>query len=240
MGKGNKPDMTYHHNSTRRVRASTRILALAGVLAIAGCSGGSFREAVGIAKSPPDESKVRVVEPLSLPPDISLPAPDRSQPAREIGRPLPPAQPVQQQQVAGGYYDPANGAQAGGGGTQYPPQAQYPAPQGQPQYQQQAQYPAQQGNPAYQPQNNPAYPAPQPQRQEGDNDPRPVGQRLAAGNEPTDPYERIGISKYNPDGTEKTDAQLRKEAREKWLERKKAEEPGWGNASNVWGAVFGD
>ena len=58
----------------KRTRFAT---ALPCLLLLAGCAETTFQDTLGIGKSAPDETKVRTVQPLSVPPDLDLrpPAP---------------------------------------------------------------------------------------------------------------------------------------------------------------------
>ncbi len=60
-----------------RIRSRFVIAALPCLLLLAGCAETTFEDTLGIGKSAPDESKVRTVQPLSVPPDLDLrpPAP---------------------------------------------------------------------------------------------------------------------------------------------------------------------
>ncbi len=68
----------------------------------------------------------------------------------------------------------------------------------------------------------------------------PAAPPAAAPAKPVDVYEQWGVSKTNPDGTPKTDAQLAAELRKKYLEKKKAANPNYGTWKNFLGALFGD
>ena len=76
------------------------ILAIAlPCLALAACSETAFQNTLGIGKSAPDETKVRTVQPLSVPPDLELRPPSSTNvaSANGAGRPadsglaMPPA-----------------------------------------------------------------------------------------------------------------------------------------------------
>lgn len=54
-----------------------------------------------------------------------------------------------------------------------------------------------------------------------------------------DVYARYGISKVNPDGTPKSEAQLSKELREKYVAEQKAKNPNYGSIFNI-GNLFSD
>lgn len=54
-----------------------------------------------------------------------------------------------------------------------------------------------------------------------------------------DAYERAGISKYKPDGTKKTQAELDAELREVYIAKKKAKNPNYGTVFNI-GNIFKD
>jgi hypothetical protein len=62
-------------------RSKLAIAALPCLLLLAGCAETTFQDTLGIGKSAPDETKVRTVQPLSVPPDLSLrpPAPGESE-----------------------------------------------------------------------------------------------------------------------------------------------------------------
>ncbi len=109
----------------RKGKGIPRLHALGASLvvlaALAGCS--DLRQAIGIEKSVPDESKVTETPPLSIPPDFTLrpPRPGATGPDQNMAAahspPQPPQQPPQQlpqQQAAA----PAHGQ---------PPQGAYPA-----------------------------------------------------------------------------------------------------------------
>lgn len=55
----------------------TLLLALP-CLALAACSETTFQNTLGIGKSAPDETRVRTVQPLSVPPDLELRPPERN------------------------------------------------------------------------------------------------------------------------------------------------------------------
>ena len=52
-------------------------------------------------------------------------------------------------------------------------------------------------------------------------------------------YTNVGISVYNPDGTRKTDQQLREELQEYYIAQKKAKNPKYGSVLNI-GNIFKD
>jgi hypothetical protein len=54
-----------------------------------------------------------------------------------------------------------------------------------------------------------------------------------------DPYEKYGISKFKPDGTKKTDAELREELRLAVLAEKRKTNPNYGTVRNI-GELFSD
>lgn len=54
-----------------------------------------------------------------------------------------------------------------------------------------------------------------------------------------DVYERNGISKFNPDGTPKTDAELQAELKALYLAKKRQKNPGYGTIWNI-GNIFKD
>ncbi|WP_342642758.1 DUF3035 domain-containing protein [Rhodoligotrophos ferricapiens] len=54
-----------------------------------------------------------------------------------------------------------------------------------------------------------------------------------------DVYQQYGISKTNPDGTPKSEAQLSKELKQKRLERERAKNPNYGSIWNI-GNLFSD
>ena len=64
-------------------RKYTRFAALPCLLLLAGCAETTFQDTLGIGKSAPDETKVRTVQPLAVPPDLDLrpPAPAAAEPA---------------------------------------------------------------------------------------------------------------------------------------------------------------
>lgn len=55
----------------------------------------------------------------------------------------------------------------------------------------------------------------------------------------TDPYEKYGISKFNADGTKKSDGQLREELRKAVLAEKRKTNPNYGTVRNI-GELFRD
>jgi hypothetical protein len=60
-----------------RRRIARGLLTAAAVIAIAGTAGcGNFRESLGLNKNPPDEFRVVSREPLTVPPDFELRAPE--------------------------------------------------------------------------------------------------------------------------------------------------------------------
>jgi len=58
-------------------------------------------------------------------------------------------------------------------------------------------------------------------------------------NDPDSVYTRAGISVTKPDGTRKTDAELRKELQEYYIAQKKAQNPNYGTVFNI-GNIFKD
>ena len=56
---------------------------------------------------------------------------------------------------------------------------------------------------------------------------------------PTDIYAKAGISLYKPDGTKKTDTELRAELQAYYLAQKKAKNPNYGTVFNI-GNIFKD
>ena len=52
-------------------------------------------------------------------------------------------------------------------------------------------------------------------------------------------YTNVGISVYNPDGTRKTDQQLREELQDYYIAQKKAKNPKYGSVLNI-GNIFKD
>lgn len=54
-----------------------------------------------------------------------------------------------------------------------------------------------------------------------------------------DVYAKYGISKFNADGSQKSDAQLKKELKAAMLEEKRRNNPGYGTVRNI-GAIFSD
>lgn len=61
-----------------------------------------------------------------------------------------------------------------------------------------------------------------------------------AGGDPKDAiYTNVGISVYNPDGTRKTDLQLRQELQAYYIAQKKAKNPNYGTFMNI-GNIFKD
>lgn len=85
----------------------------------------------------------------------------------------------------------------------------------------------------------PAYSAPAPVQQ------APVAQAPAVAPIQTaavagqDVYQQYGISKVNPDGTPKSEAQLNKEMREKHIAAERAKNPNYGSIFNI-GNIFSD
>jgi hypothetical protein len=51
------------------------VLIVGGLLALAGCSETGFQDSLGVGKTAPDESQVRINQALSIPPDLRLAAP---------------------------------------------------------------------------------------------------------------------------------------------------------------------
>ncbi|MFW6076702.1 MAG: DUF3035 domain-containing protein, partial [Hyphomicrobiales bacterium] len=60
-----------------------------------------------------------------------------------------------------------------------------------------------------------------------------------ADSEPQDVYARWGVSRYHPDGTEKTQLELNAEMREKRAEMKRQEDPEYGTIWNL-GSIWSD
>jgi hypothetical protein len=149
----------------------TLVLTAAALLALplAGCSSGLLG---GVGKSGvPNAMNVPTSGPLSLPPDLRLPAPgtaayqpvspDVSQPAAQV--------------ASGGVY--------------------------------------------------------------GGNAPLTRGEAIAAANPQVDIYERYGISKLKPDGTPKSQEQLKAELKAAIIAEKRRTNPGYGTFRNI-GAIF--
>ena len=66
-----------------------------------------------------------------------------------------------------------------------------------------------------------------------------AGAAAFASNSPDAVYVNAGISVTNPDGTRKSDAQLRKELQEYYIAQKKAKNPNYGTVFNI-GNIFKD
>jgi len=190
--------------------------------------------------------------PRSLPP--RPPAPPQSAQAPYSPPPGYPAYPQQPQYPPQAQYPQQ---QAPYPAPNAPRAAQYPPPAGQPApYPAQAQNPAPPQRPVYQPYpQQPQYPqqAQYPQYPQAgapaNKGPRPVGvtaqQQMARANAGApgtqgDMYARWGVSRYKADGTKKTDAELRQDARKAYIAKKKSEDSDWGTAGNLWEAIFGD
>ncbi len=70
--------------------------------------------------------------------------------------------------------------------------------------------------------------------------PKPVAPAVPAANTGPDAiYTNAGISVYNPDGTRKTDVQLREELQAYYIAQKKAKNPAYGTVFNM-GNIFKD
>ena len=61
----------------------------------------------------------------------------------------------------------------------------------------------------------------------------------ATSNSPDSVYAQAGISVYKPDGTRKSDADLRKELQDYYRAQKKAKNPNYGTVFNI-GNIFKD
>lgn len=68
---------------------------------------------------------------------------------------------------------------------------------------------------------------------------KPVTATPPANNGTDSIYTNVGISVYNPDGTHKTDAQLRQELQAYYIAQKKAKNPSYGTVFNM-GNIFKD
>lgn len=82
-------------------------------------------------------------------------------------------------------------------------------------------------------------PAPQAQQPQSQPQPQPQPQQQADTGEPQDVYERWGVSRHHPDGTEKTQLELNAEMREKRDEMKRQEDPEYGTIWNL-GSIWSD
>lgn len=183
-------------------------LALVGVM-LAGCSETSFQDWFGAGKYIPDETQVSQGHVLAAPPDLQLHPPGNGQ---------PPPQPVQQ---AARTPQPVNTT---------PPAYQQSASGQAPIYEPKktTQQPAQRQ--AYQPQ-------PQPQPQQVSQAPQQLQPQQLQPKGSKDPYARWGISRYNADGTKKTQVQLDEEMRKKKLEIERQKNPNYGtiwNLGSIW------
>ena len=180
-------------------------------LLLAGCGGSSVTDLLGQGKSVPDERLVRTHQTLAVPPDLQLrpPAPGEGRSGQ--------LNPYASQAANQPYQQPP-----GIGTTVVPPAPGYG-----------------QRQPAYgQPQQPPAYAQPQQPPAYGQQPPaygQPPAQQQASG----DIYQRHGISRTNPDGSEKSHTQLMKELRKVRLEKKRAQNPNYGTIFNM-GDLFSD
>lgn len=84
------------------------------------------------------------------------------------------------------------------------------------------------------PQDEPAAPPAQVQTQS-----QPQPQQQANAGEPQDVYAQWGVSRYNPDGTEKSQLELNEEMRRKRDEVKRQEDPNYGTIWNL-GSIWSD
>ncbi len=75
---------------------------------------------------------------------------------------------------------------------------------------------------------------PQPQQLQ-----QPQPQQQATVAEPQDAYARAGVSRYHPDGREKTQIELNEEMRQKKVEAERQKDPNYGTIWNL-GSVWGD
>lgn len=87
----------------------------------------------------------------------------------------------------------------------------------------------------YQPNPAPAAPVQTAALDDGSNSPPPV----AAAPVKRDIYAEYGISKLKPDGTPKTDYELKTELKQAILKRKRETQPGYGTVFNI-GNIFDD
>ncbi len=185
---------------------------------LAGCSETGFQNWFGAGKYIPDENQVHQGQVLSAPPDLQLHPPGNGQqPVRQAYQAPPPVE------AAPPPYQPP--AKQGQQPIYEPNQAYQPAPV-QPVYQQ----PKPQPQPQPQPQQ--VSQAPQ-QLQPQQLQPQPVQPQVAA----NDPYAKFGISRYKPDGSKKTQAELDDEMRQKKLEIERAKNPNYGtifNLGSIW------
>ena len=78
---------------------------------------------------------------------------------------------------------------------------------------------------------------PQPQQPQQLQQPQPQQQATVA--EPQDAYARAGVSRYHPDGREKTQIELNEEMRQKKVEAERQKDPNYGTIWNL-GSVWGD
>jgi hypothetical protein len=88
--------------------------------------------------------------------------------------------------------------------------------------------------PIYQPQQT--YQAPQPQQQQVYQQPQPLQPQPQAA---TDIYAKWGVSRYRPDGTEKSQPELNEELRQKNIAMERAKNPNYGTIFNM-GSIWTD
>jgi hypothetical protein len=81
----------------------------------------------------------------------------------------------------------------------------------------------------------PAQPSGQPQQLQQPQQP----QQQATVGDPQDAYARAGVSRYHPDGREKTQIELNEEMREKKVEAERQKDPNYGTIWNL-GSVWSD
>ena len=105
-------------------KITTLLFALPS-LALAACSETAFQDTLGIGKSAPDETKVRTVQPLSVPPDLELRPPAETAANDTTGAPTQPASTPSTALAA----PPVDGAPAPGGGNATTGQAPGEKPQ---------------------------------------------------------------------------------------------------------------
>jgi Protein of unknown function (DUF3035) len=72
---------------TTTIGAARRAIALLGMLALAGCAGGSVQKALGMGKRAPDEFSVVARAPLVVPPDFELRPPRPGEVRPQTGGP---------------------------------------------------------------------------------------------------------------------------------------------------------
>lgn len=81
------------------------------------------------------------------------------------------------------------------------------------------------------------------QPQQAASGPQPLdsnsGVQQVAANQPQDVYARWGISRYHPDGREKTQKELNEEMRQKKLEAERQKNPNYGTIWNL-GSIWSD